>query len=534
MKSVLLSWLLLVSGSTFGEARSPYVSPTKIQRIEIGQLLIIGISGTQINAYTKAKIQELRPGGIILFSKNIKTAQQLAKLTFDLQSFARSISLPPFFIAVDQEGGSVTRLKSWPPLPSAAALGRAGDVDLAFKTAFFTGQMMQTLGLNMNLAPVLDLGDAYRPTFLGSRAYHHDPLVVERMGSYALAGYKAAGILAVAKHYPGHGAAAGDSHHSLPTSPLSEKIMNGTHSRPFEDVLREGLLSAVMAAHVSYPNLDPTRLPATFSKIILEGHLRRRLGFKGLILTDDVEMQGAKKFASAADRSVAAIEAGADLVMVAWNRNSQYSAHQGLTRAYQKGRLSAERLQASLARIAEFKSHLENPHLPTPAEIRSMVYHRELYQAIDSVASGNLRRSFSSRIELGRDISVLTDSTAFLSDIRASVKGSGVHFDLLQISSLSQLSQQLGRYPRNVALFIHVQDRQNLQRLLQLSSKQKERIILVSDDLPSQIKSVGGFQQAVLSYTRHPNLGKLFGKELLSMISRQRMPAGAVNEDKIR
>lgn len=394
LKIITLALIIVFVRPTFGlQVRS--LTSTKIQTHKknlsenpmLGQLLMIGITGKKLTERTKLKLKDLRPGGIILFSRNISSAEQLAKLTYDLQEYAQELDLPPFFIAIDQEGGSVTRLKSWPPLPSASIVGKVADVNLAFKLAFFSGQVMQTLGLNMNLAPVLDLGQAYGPSFLGSRAYSHDPAIVEAVGSATLLGYKAAGVVPVAKHFPGHGAATGDSHRLLPTSILNKTVMLSSHLKPFAKSISDKSLTAVMAAHVSFPKIDPSRLPATYSRVILTEQLRETMGFDGLILTDDVEMQAAKRFQSASARTLQSLAAGADIVMIAWNLESQYQAKRALLEALETGKLTQQRVQQSLDRIALAKEDLSTHALATRAELKSLVYHRELYHIIDLIYS---------------------------------------------------------------------------------------------------------------------------------------------------
>jgi beta-N-acetylhexosaminidase len=208
------------------------------------------------------------------------------------------------------------------------------------------------------------------------------------MGRATLLGYKTAGILPVAKHYPGHGAAHGDSHQILPSSSLNKAHMYSSHLRPYIKPIAQNTLNAVMAAHVSFPKLDSSGLPATFSRVILTDQLRHDLGFNGLIMTDDVEMQAAKRFKTAESRTLQSINAGADIVMIAWNMKSQYQAKAALVSALKSGQLSKERVNESLIRISAAKENITVNDKPTRAEIRSLVYHRELYRAIEGIQVG--------------------------------------------------------------------------------------------------------------------------------------------------
>jgi beta-N-acetylhexosaminidase len=279
-----------------------------------------------------------------------------------------------------------------------------------------------------------------------------------------------------------------------------------------------------MVAHVSYPQLDPSGRPATFSAQILSGLLREQMGFDGLIMTDDVEMQGARTLKSADLRAVAAVSAGADIVMVAWNRHSQYAALEGLRRALLRGQISKERIQLSLDRILSAKARLEVPAMPSRSELRALVFHRELYAVIDQVLIQNIRQSFFSTPLLGRDIVILTDDPTFAAGLKRATRGEGLIVESLTPKSAAHLAKVLSAYPKHVSLFLQFSNRQNLQSLFELPQSLRHRIVVVSSELPSRLRDSGGFRQAILSYSRHPNFGELFGNELRRLLTAQRSP----------
>lgn len=248
---------------------------------------MIGFEETEVTPDLRAWMQEYQPGGVILFSRNLVNAEQIAKLTNELQTLAVDI---PLLIAIDQEGGRVSRLPSdFTIFPPAATVAQSGSTELAYQAAAVTAKELRSVGINMNMAPVLDIHTNPDNPIIGNRAFGTEPEQVCRMGAATIAGLHDHRVLACGKHFPGHGGTSTDSHLELPTVHATHQRLEDIELQPFRYAIDHGL-QAMMTAHVHYPALDPT-YPATLSSAILSGLLRQDFGFSGVILSDDLEMR---------------------------------------------------------------------------------------------------------------------------------------------------------------------------------------------------------------------------------------------------
>ena len=323
---------------------------------KIGQLLIVGIGGKQVSQVAKAHITKRFAGGIILFRRNIQSPQQVANLTTELQQVAvQTPNAIPLFIAIDQEGGIVTRLKKGATVfPGNLALGATRSESLAEKAGEITALELAAVGINLNFAPVMDINTNPRNPVIGVRAYGDSPMLVSQLGTAYIRGLQANGVLATAKHFPGHGDTHVDSHKKLPTVGHDEERMNAVELAPFRAAI-EARVAAMMSAHILYPALDADT-PATLSHRVLTGLLREQLGFEGLIITDDLEMQAIDAHYQTGNAAVMAIQAGADIVMVPWSLKKQQQAYNALRNAVKRGKISVSRLNQSVQRILKTKN----------------------------------------------------------------------------------------------------------------------------------------------------------------------------------
>lgn len=489
---------------------------------KVGQLLIIGVNGYEMNAINKVKLRTLKPGGIILFGRNIKTAPQVSAFLHSLQKEALANQTPPLFTAIDQEGGSVTRLRHWPPLPSAAAVGRTGDVDIAFKLGLFSGQMLRALGINMNLAPVLDLSNPLERSFIGSRSFGDDPALVTRFGSAIISGYTAANVITISKHFPGHGSAVGDSHKAMPTVKRTLASLKATDLKPFSELVKQRQLPGVMLAHISYPLIDASLLPATYSKPLVSEFLRKDLGFDGLVMTDDIEMLGAKGISSPAERTIRAIEAGADMVMIAWNPSSQEKAFYGLLDSVKKGRISTDRVDASVKRILKLKlmHDLNNSIEPLPPrELEFMVSHRELRSTIDRVVLKNISYSHlpgeSIKLSSYSEALLISHDTRFFESFRKNFRIPRlITHNLLTNPSRQSLINKIERTPKHYLIILHAGTLETVRTINTLSKQQRSRLVVLTSELPYNVRGLSDYKTIFFSYTRHPDLGELFAKAI--------------------
>ena len=260
-------------------------------RQKIGQRFITGFPGAKMSGSVKNLIDEGCIGGFMLTRSNIQNRAQVKALIEELQATARAhdpgIGL---FIAVDQEGGRVSRLDldTLTRFPAPYHWGEYRDPLYVEAAAYVISREALSLGCNINLAPVLDLYDKPDDSIVGDRSMGINPVQVGEQGVYYLFGAQAAGIAVVAKHFPGHGRTTVDSHRSLPVVEVSEKTLVNEDLLPFQMVIRHGV-DAIMTAHILYPQIDPD-FPVTLSATFLQGLLRERLGFRGVIISDDIEM----------------------------------------------------------------------------------------------------------------------------------------------------------------------------------------------------------------------------------------------------
>ncbi len=344
----------------------------------IGQLLTIGISGTQLTTSSRQIIRDVRPGGIILFGRNIKSHEQVARLNNSIHlEVCKATGVPPL-IMVDQEGGRVARVRTQPHLPSPLAMSASRSNALIERFGVVTGHLLTSLGFTMNLAPVLDISSPDHADFIGNRSFGADPETVSRHATAFAKGLKASKVIPTAKHFPGHGNMTQDSHQVTPRKLLSLEELKAKDLIPYESFIKLVGDGAILVSHVAFPNLDPSGLPAAFSPFMIETLLRGQLGFDGLVFTDDLEMNGADVIGTVGDRSLTAFLAGNDLVMVAWTPHHQQTAFRALRQGLADGRITLDRLNHSLRRIAQAKAHLScdrPPALVSSKEIRDIILH---------------------------------------------------------------------------------------------------------------------------------------------------------------
>lgn len=318
---------------------------------KVGQLLMIGFEGEELSQEFITWLKEYQPGGVILFSRNLVSPAQIAELTNSIQAQAPDA---PFLIGIDQEGGRVSRLpQGFTIFPPAATVGACHSPDLAYQAAAVTAQELRAVGINMNMAPVLDVNSNPSNPIIGNRAFADDPNEVCTMGEATLSGLHDHGVLACGKHFPGHGDTTADSHKELPIVNVSKADLERRELKPFRHAISRGL-RAIMSGHVRYPALDDTA-PATLSHKVMTVLLRQDLGFTGLSLSDDLEMHAIVDHLSVGDAAVQSLQAGVDLLLICQRLDRQIEAVASIQRALASGELSPASIELSLARLFEIK-----------------------------------------------------------------------------------------------------------------------------------------------------------------------------------
>ncbi len=325
---------------------------------QIGQVLAIGFDTLTPPQETIDLIQKYHVGNIILFRRNIHDAQQVYELTQYLQRLAREAGhRRPLFIMVDQENGMVRRFgKSLTLFPGNMALGAMNSEQIAYDIALATGRELKALGINMNLAPDVDVNNNPANPVIGVRSFGEDPQQVARLGIAMLKGYREAGIITTLKHFPGHGDTTVDSHLALPVIPHPLERLATLELLPFKRAIEAGA-DSVMIAHLYISAfMQDERVPATVSRAIVTNLLREQLGFRGLIVSDCMEMRAISDVVGTEQGTVKALQAGIDLVLVSHHYTPQRGSIDAIHIAIQDGTLSRERIRDAAERVLQLKA----------------------------------------------------------------------------------------------------------------------------------------------------------------------------------
>ncbi|EMF89931.1 glycosyl hydrolase family 3, N-terminal domain protein [Leptospira santarosai str. ST188] len=301
-----------------------------------GQVIHVTIPGKTLDETAEKEIEEILPGGIILFGTNIGTKEEISKLNLELQKKSLEVSKLPLLISVDQEGGRVLRVRDGvTQFPGAMALGQTKNADYAYKVGFVTSYQLRKLGFNFVFAPDLDINNNPDNPVINTRSMGSTPEMVSASGIGYEKGARIGGAVPTIKHFPGHGDTNVDSHLGLPKIDKTLEELEKMELIPFQESIRQGA-EVVMSAHILYPKLDPD-FPATLSSKILTGILRDKMGFQGVIITDAMEMNAIDAHYKDRDPGVLAILAGADiLLMTSWGKTTRNMKNQILT-AYKRG-----------------------------------------------------------------------------------------------------------------------------------------------------------------------------------------------------
>lgn len=359
--AVILSGVL--SGCFFGNKIDRKIKSMSL-REKVGQLFVVcpealdpDLSG---EAYSKG-VKELSGsmtrfiyaypvGGVIMFAKNISSPEQITEFNKDLQSISRI----PMFISVDEEGGKVARLANkssfgLPKYESAAAVGASGNTDDALEMGRTIGAYLKKYGFNMDFAPVADVNTNPDNPVIGKRAFSSDAAVAASMARAMADGLVSEGIIPVFKHFPGHGDTAEDSHKGIAVINKTQSRLEACEWLPF---MKAGDTDCIMVGHIAVPEITGDMTPSTLSHKMVTGILRNLLGFKGLIITDALEMKAITNDYSSGEAAVAAIKAGCDVLLMPANLTKAFNA---VLEAVKEGEISEERIDESVRRILTYK-----------------------------------------------------------------------------------------------------------------------------------------------------------------------------------
>lgn len=347
---------------------------------------MIGISGFSLTPEEKKFITSHNICGITLFSRNVKDPKQIRELCLEIQSLKNQTQdKVPLLIAIDMEGGRVARLKApftqWPPMK------KLGDIDsptVSFNFALAMGQELRSVGINLDFAPCLDVFTNPKNTVIGDRAVSSDAKMVEKHSSALVRGFLKAGIIPCVKHFPGHGNTLVDSHEDLPVEDSDMDRLDKVELLPFKKAIRSRL-QLMMTAHILFKNVDPN-WPVTLSEIFLKKILRDELRYKGLVISDDLDMKALAKNYDPRSIPVRALQAGNDILLYCNEAASPPIAIENIEKALVDGHLTADHLKASHQRILKFKADLLGNYQPESMDHVSKIVghanHLKLSQAI--------------------------------------------------------------------------------------------------------------------------------------------------------
>lgn len=351
----IVSLSLCVNGNLSAQ---PDLPDTLSLEQRVAQMFIVNLYGSQLTEVGRDFLTQYQVGGVVLLGDNISTPEVVTDLVNSYQQTITSSGGLPLFVAVDQEGGPISHLKEgFTAFPTPALITATQDIDLAQRLGRAIAEELLAVGVNMDLAPVADLETNPRNPIIKRRSFGSDPALVSPIIGAFVEGMQAQGVLAVAKHFPGHGDSSDDSHTALPIISLDRARLEAVELAPFRAAI-EADVSAVMVAHIWYPALESQEnLPASLSANIIDGLLRRDMGYDGLVMTDALDMDAIDTNYSYPDAVLSAIEAGVDLVIAAHiSLDSQILAIQSVVEAVQSGRMSEERINQSVRRILDAKA----------------------------------------------------------------------------------------------------------------------------------------------------------------------------------
>jgi beta-N-acetylhexosaminidase len=355
-------------------------------REQIGQLFMVGFTGTTVTKDLASFLKAHTPGGIIFFKRNLESVEQIVDLTNRLQKLSpRS----PLLISIDQEGGRVSRLPGeFTIFPPCEQLGQCNSYELAYSAAATIAKELRAVGINMNMAPVLDVNSNPDNPVIGDRAFGTTPGIVGEMALATIAGLQDNKVVACGKHFPGHGDTATDSHKELPVVDADLQRLRDIEFPPFQQAIRQGVAS-LMTAHVLYRALDP-EAPATLSSAVIQRLLRDEFRYDGVVFTDDLEMHAIIDHDGIGEAAVRAFVAGCDVLLVCKDQGRVMTAMQAMENAVKAGRITQDRLALSLARVAQLKAHYLQPYKPvTISDARLIVGCRS-----HKVLLGSLRKAY--------------------------------------------------------------------------------------------------------------------------------------------
>lgn len=362
-----------------------------MSREQIGQQVIMGLSGPALTNDESNFIVKNNIGGVILFKRNVESPAQVRDLCAQIQSLReKQKDKAPLFISIDMEGGRVHRLK--PPFtqwPALAHVGKLDSTSVAFRFANAMGEELRAVGINLDYAPSVDIFTNPQNTVIGDRALATDAEPVARLGSALVRGYIKADVIPCAKHFPGHGNTLVDSHVDLPVENKTLEEIEALELEPFRKIFR-ARIELVMAAHIKFPKVDP-EWPASLSEIFLKTILRERLKYRNLIITDDLDMKALTLNYDKATIAVRALQAGANILLYCNEPDSPGIAVDAVEKAVRDGKIENRTIAENHQRILALKrARLVNPDPLPIQDVGRIVGHPDHLRLAKAIVDGSV------------------------------------------------------------------------------------------------------------------------------------------------
>ncbi|WII73036.1 glycoside hydrolase family 3 protein [Bdellovibrio sp. 22V] len=494
---------------------------------KVGQLFIVGFPQKTITPDLEKFIGQYKPGAYLLFKRNIVSGEQIRDLNTALYKTSFKYSKLPPLIAIDQEGGSVSRLPITPAPPNALALGQTQSPLLAEEMGYQTGLFLREVGFNMNLAPVLDVTDPLSSSFIGVRSFGSDPQLVGELGVAYSKGLLKARVIPTAKHFPGTGNLKADPHTSVVQNTSSLEFLKNNDLRPYESYAKLGDRVALMLSHLIYPALDESREPASFSKKISTSLLREELQYKGLVVTDDLQMQGSKQLLRPEAAALKALQAGADIVMLTWSFADQGRAFEYVKNAVHKNELKKEDLDNKLRRILTVKAFanlyrrnpsqsplLQGPSLTSKdySELESNIFALNLKSSLiprTLPTKGGKQRKPASTPK----ICVVAPSASFIKSFKSSAHRSVDSLMLAGDFKKETVAEWMKAKKCSFTLAAVTGPRTSaLVRSMPMETK--KRLVVVNLGSPRLVRSEKGYLRVLQLYFNHADSGKKIAQHL--------------------
>ena len=330
----------------------------------LGQHLVTGFRGAEMTEEFRQCVRDHKIGNVILFQFNVVNKTQLKALCNDITAFVTQVTGYPPLISIDQEGGCVSRLKEDATIfPSAMAFSAGGSLQAVREAGRIAAEELRAMGVNFNLAPVMDVNSNAHNPVIGVRSYGDDPATVAKFGCAMAQGLMEGGVLCSLKHFPGHGDTAVDSHLGLPKVEKSLAELEACELIPFQAAIDQGV-SSVMTTHILFPTLEPEPIPATMSRRIITDLLKTKMGFQGLVVSDCMMMGAIAKYYGVVEGSIAAIRAGVDLVFVSHSTDLASQVVDAMVEGIKQGTIDEAELALSTEKILQAKEALLTNSLP--------------------------------------------------------------------------------------------------------------------------------------------------------------------------